>query len=438
MTVADRIRVEAGGCLRGELQVPGDKSISHRAVMLGSIAYGTTEISGCLMGEDVRSTIAAFRAMGVAIDEHDDGRLSITGRGVGALTEPVAHLDLGNSGTSIRLLAGLLAGTRLAVTMTGDRSLLARPMRRVTDPLAMMGARISTGKNGTPPLTIMAGSSLQAIRYELPVASAQVKSAILLAGLHADGQTCVVEPVPTRDHTERMLSAFGINLEMTPGEIKIDGGQDLTGTAVVVPGDISSAAFFLVGAAIVEGSEVILKDVGVNPTRTGVIEILRQMGATIILSNERSTGSEPIADITVRGARLAGIDIPPDLVPSAIDEFPALFVAAACAKGTTRLVEAGELRHKESDRIDVMADGLRSLGVGVNTRADGVEILGSESGFNAGQIASRGDHRVAMAFAMAGLKATGPIEITDCAAIATSFPGFVESARPLGLNVFQE
>ncbi len=438
MTIADRLNVEPGGRLHGELQVPGDKSISHRAVMLGSIANGTTEITDCLMGEDVRSTIAAFRAMGVTIDEQGAGRLSITGKGFGALAAPTAPLDLGNSGTSIRLLAGLLAGAGIPVTMTGDRSLLTRPMRRVTDPLARMGARISTGEKGTPPLTIMPRSNLQAIRYELPVASAQVKSAILLAGLHADGRTCVVEPVPTRDHTERMLSAFGVNLEMTAGEIKIDGGQKLTATSIVVPGDVSSAAFFLVGAAIVAGSAVILKNVGVNPTRTGVIEILRQMGANITLSNERSTGSEPVADITVRGTRLTGIDISSDLVPSAIDEFPAIFVAAACARGITRLVEASELRHKESDRIDAMADGLRSLGITVTTSADGIEIVGREAGFSAGRVASVGDHRVAMAFAMAGLRAAGPIEITDCAAIATSFPGFVESARQLGLNAFHD
>ncbi|MFP6682695.1 MAG: 3-phosphoshikimate 1-carboxyvinyltransferase [Gammaproteobacteria bacterium] len=420
------------------MRVPGDKSISHRAVMLSSIADGTTEITDCLMSEDVRSTIAAFRAMGVTIDEQVPGRLSIDGRGFGALAAPAGHLDLGNSGTSIRLLAGLLAGAGIPVTMTGDRSLLARPMRRVTDPLVQMGARITTGENGTPPLTIMPESSLRAIRYELPIGSAQVKSAILLAGLHTDGQTCVVEPAPTRDHTERMLSAFGVNLEIASGEIKIDGGQKLTATSIIVPGDISSAAFFLVGAAIVEGSEVILKNVGVNPTRTGVIEILRQMGVIITLSNERSTGLEPVADITVRGARLTGIDISPDLVPSAIDEFPAIFVAAACASGITRLVGASELRHKESDRIDAMADGLQSLGTTVSTSADGIEIVGRVAGFDGGRVASVGDHRVAMAFAMAGLRAAGPIEITDCAAIGTSFPGFVESARQLGLKAFHD
>lgn len=435
MTIGDRLKVEPGSRLNGELQVPGDKSISHRAVMLGSIADGKTDITGCLMGEDVRSTIGAFRRMGVAIKEHDDGQVSIEGRGFGALSAPIGPLDLGNSGTSIRLMAGLLAGTGLAVTMTGDRSLCARPMRRITDPLALMGANIDTEDDGTPPLKINTGSTLRGIKYELPVASAQVKSAILLAGLHADGQTCVVEPAPTRDHTERMLRAFGVELEVSAGEIRLDGPQDLTATTIVVPGDISSAAFFIVGAAMVEGSAVTIKNVGVNPTRTGIIELLRQMGANITVLNERSTGSEPMADISVRGAQLKGVDIPPALVPSAIDEFPALFIAAACAKGVTRLVEASELRHKESDRIDVMARGLQTLGVKLSTSADGIEIVGSERGLSAGRIESGGDHRVAMAFAVAGLMANGPIEITNCAAIATSFPGFLDSARQLGLNV---
>ena len=435
MIIGEQLIVEPGGRLYGELQVPGDKSISHRAVMLGSIATGTTEITGCLMGEDVRSTIAAFRAMGVSINANENGQLSIEGRGYGGLMAPTSQLDLGNSGTSMRLMAGLLAGSGMSLTMTGDRSLRARPMRRVTEPLALMGAMVDTESDGTPPLTITRTTDLHAIRYELPVASAQVKSAILLAGLRAAGRTCIVEPVPTRDHTERMLRAFGVKLEVAAGEISIDGPQDLTATTLQVPGDISSATFFLVGAAMVAGSTVTIKNVGVNPTRIGVIEILRQMGADIVLSNERSAGSEPLADITVRGRRLTGIDIPAALVPSAIDEFPALFIAAACATGITRLGEASELRHKESDRIEVMARGLQILGVTLKTFADGIEIVGSESGFSAGRVDSCGDHRVAMAFAIAGLMATGPIEIIDCSAIATSFPGFVESARQLGLKL---
>ena len=429
------LKVEPGGCLNGVLKVPGDKSISHRAVMLGSIADGRTQIAGCLMGEDVCSTIAAFRAMGVVIEDHGEGRLSIEGRGFGALRAPSGPLDMGNSGTSIRLLAGLLAGGGMPVTMTGDRSLRARPMRRVTDPLGLMGARIDTQHDGTPPLSILPGPKLHAIRYKLQVASAQVKSAILLAGLHADGQTCVVEPTPTRDHSERMLSAFGVNVGVSAGEIRIDGGQRLTATDIVVPGDISSAAFFLVGAAMVEGSQVTVENIGVNPTRTGVIEILRQMGANITLTNERSTGSEPVADIMVRGNKLVGVDISPDLVPSAIDEFPALFIAAACAEGVTRLSEAGELRHKESDRIDAMARGLQGLGVRLSTNEDGIEIFGNERGFDAGRVDSEGDHRVAMAFAIAGLRASGPVEIANCAAIATSFPGFLGCAQQIGLNI---
>ncbi len=435
MIIGDRLCVEPGGTLYGDLQVPGDKSISHRAVMLGSIATGTTEITGCLMGEDVRSTIAAFSAMGVSINARENGQLSIEGRGYSGLNPPASQLDLGNSGTSMRLMAGLLAGSGMSVTMTGDQSLCARPMRRVTAPLGQMGAIVDTQPDGTPPLIITRATDLHAISYELPVASAQVKSAILLAGLRACGRTRIVEPAPTRDHTERMLRAFGAALEVVANEICIEGPQELTATSIAVPGDISSAAFFLVGAAMVEGAAVTIKNVGVNPTRIGVLEILRLMGADIELSNERSTGSEPLADLTVRGTRLTGIDIPAALVPSAIDEFPALFIAAACAKGRTRLAEAGELRHKESDRIDMMAHGLEILGVKLTTSADGIEITGSERGFRAGRVASGGDHRVAMAFAVAGLKAAGPIEITDCSAIATSYPGFVDSARQLGLKL---
>lgn len=435
MTVPECLVVESGGCLSGVLRVPGDKSISHRAVMFGSIAHGTTEISGCLMGEDVRATIAAFRAMGVAIDEHDGGSLTITGRGIGALMPPSAPLDMGNSGTSMRLMAGLLAGAGCDVVLTGDASLRRRPMRRITDPLISMGARITTARDGTAPLRIAAVSRLHGIRYQLPIASAQVKSAILLAGIHAEGRTCVVETTPTRDHTERMLRAFGVELSVETGEIAFDGGQTLTATAIAVPGDISSAAFFLVGAALVDGSELTVTDIGINPTRTGVIDILRRMGADIVVTNERSTGSEPVADITVRGAPLHGIDIPHELVASAIDEFPALFVAAACAEGVTRLAGASELRHKESDRIESMATGLRTLGTVVTTAADSIEIVGRKTGLGHGRIESHGDHRIAMAFAVAGLRAAGPVEITNCAAIGTSFPGFVETAQAAGLTI---
>jgi 3-phosphoshikimate 1-carboxyvinyltransferase len=434
MTMPERFIVEPGGRLGGRLQIPGDKSISHRAVMLGSIADGTTEVTGCLLGDDIRATIAAFRAFGVPITEHADGRLTITGRGFAGLTTPAGQLDMGNSGTSMRLLAGLLAGSGFEVVLTGDQSLRRRPMRRITEPLTLMGARIESD-DGMPPLRIAPPSYLRAIRYRLPVASAQVKSAILLAGLQAEGRTAVVEPVPTRDHTERMLQAFGAELEIASGEISIEGGQGLAATAITVPADLSSAAFFLVGAAMVEGSELLVQGVGVNPTRTGAIQILRQMGGDIVLSNERFAGSEPVADIHVRGSRLHGVDIRSDLVPIAIDEFPALFIAAACAEGTTRLVGAAELRHKESDRIAAMAAGLRILGTKVSTSTDGIEIIGNPAGFGGGSVDSRGDHRVAMAFAVAAVRAREPIEVIDCAAIGTSFPGFLETARKAGLNL---
>ena len=435
MIIGDRLTVWPSGTLHGELQVPGDKSISHRAVMLGSIAVGTTNISGCSMGGDVRSTIAAFCDMGIPIAEQGSGRLSIGGRGWDGLIAPSNQLDMGNSGTSIRLMAGLLAGAGISATLTGDRSLRTRPMGRVVEPLTLMGAIVDTQPDGTSPLTIFSKPDLRAIKYKLPVASAQVKSAILLAGLRAIGETCIAEPVPTRDHTERMLRAFGVELTVDTGEIRMNGPQDLTATTIDVPGDISSAAFFLVGAAMTEGSTVTIRNVGVNPTRTGVIEILRQMGAKIVLSNERLAGAEPLADLTVYGSQLTGINIPVSLVSGAIDEFPVLFIAAACARGVTRLVEAGELRHKESDRIKVMARGLQTLGVKLTTSADGIQIFGSERGFTAGRIDSHGDHRVAMAFAIAALMASGPIEVTDCSAIATSYPGFAEGALQLGLKL---
>jgi 3-phosphoshikimate 1-carboxyvinyltransferase len=435
MSREETLIVEPGGCLNGTVPVPGDKSISHRAVMFGSIAHGETHVSDCLMGDDVRSTIAAFRAMGVVIDDHGDNSLTISGRGYSALSAPSKPLDMGNSGTSIRLLCGLLAATDFRLEMIGDESLMRRPMRRVTEPLALMGANIITAEGGTPPLLLPSASKLKGIRYALPIASAQVKSAVLLAGLQAKGSTCVGEPVPTRDHTEHMLRAFGAKLSLREGEICIVGGQSLRATSIVVPADISSAAFFLVGAAIMQGSRLSIENVGINPTRTGVLEILRRMGANIELSNRRSTGSEPVADIHVRGAPLRAIDIPSELVPSAIDEFPALFIAAACAEGTTRLLGASELRHKESDRIDAMAEGLRSLGIGVLTSKDSIQIDGSAAGFEGGTIDSYGDHRIAMAFAMAGLKARKPITLHRCEAIRTSFPGFVETAQRAGLKV---
>jgi 3-phosphoshikimate 1-carboxyvinyltransferase len=426
--------VSPGGRLRGALRVPGDKSISHRAIMLGSLAEGVTEVEGFLEGEDSLATLAAFRAMGVRIDGPRDGRVRIEGAGMRGLRPPPGPLDLGNSGTSLRLLAGLLASQPFDLELTGDASLSRRPMRRVAEPLRQMGAVIETSAAGTPPLRLRGGQRLRGLRYRMPVASAQVKSALLLAGLGAEGETCVTEPAPTRDHTERMLAAFGYPVRRSGDTACLSGGGRLSGTRIAVPADISSAAFFLVGAAIAPDSDLVLTEVGVNPTRTGVLNILRAMGADISVLDERMLGGEPVADLRVRGSTLTGIDIPEDQVPLAIDEFPALFVAAACARGRTVLRGAAELRVKESDRIQVMADGLRALGVAAEPTADGMVIEGG-AGLSGGSIDSHGDHRIAMAFAMAALRAGGKIHIRDCANVATSFPGFVELAGRAGLGI---
>jgi 3-phosphoshikimate 1-carboxyvinyltransferase len=426
-------RVAAGGRLSGRLRVPGDKSISHRAIMLGSIAEGITRVEGFLEGEDSLATLRAFQSMGVPIERPHPGRLVIHGAGRSGLRAPDKPLDLGNSGTSMRLLAGLLCGQGFPVTLVGDESLSRRPMRRVTEPLARMGAHIESTASGTAPLAIHAVQGLRGIDYRLPVASAQVKSSLLLAGLYAEGETCVTEPAPTRDHTERMLAGFGYALHRSGSRVCVQGGGTLTGCEVDVPADISSAAFFLVGASIAAGSDLLLEHVGVNPTRTGVIEILRLMGADIEVIAQRTAGGEPVADLRVRHAPLRGAAIPPHLVPLAIDEFPAIFVAAACADGETVVSGAEELRVKESDRIQVMADGLRALGVDAMPTPDGMVIRGG--GIAGGRIDSRGDHRVAMAFAMAALRAQGDLEIDDCANVQTSFPGFVDLAASVGLGV---
>ncbi|MGD8566848.1 MAG: 3-phosphoshikimate 1-carboxyvinyltransferase [Gammaproteobacteria bacterium] len=425
--------VKPGGSLNGQFRVPGDKSISHRSIMLGSLAEGVTQITGFLEGEDSLATLAAFRAMGVSIEGPDNGRVVVHGVGMHGLNPPAKPLDLGNSGTSIRLLAGLMAGQSFDVTMTGDASLSKRPMRRVTGPLEAMGAKIDTTPEGTAPLVIHGGSPLSGIDYELPVASAQVKSCVLLAGLYAQGETCVTEPAPTRDHTERMLAGFGYSVERRDNRVCLQGGGKLTATTIEVPADISSVAFFLVGASIATGSVLTLEHVGMNPTRTGVINILKAMGADITISNEREVGGEPVADLTVRDARLKGIHIPEDQVPLAIDEFPVLFVAAACADGTTVLTGAEELRVKESDRIQVMADGLQALGVDAQATPDGMIIRGGQ--MTGGEVQSHGDHRIAMAFAMAALRAGGDIIIHDCANVNTSFPGFVALVRNAGLAI---
>jgi 3-phosphoshikimate 1-carboxyvinyltransferase len=432
--------VQPGGVLGGRLRVPGDKSVSHRSIMLGALAEGITEVDNFLTGEDCLATMRAFQAMGVRIEGPDAaGHVTVHGAGLQGLCEPRGPLDLGNSGTSMRLMSGLLAGQRFASTLVGDSSLMSRPMRRVTEPLARMGACIETSDKGTAPLHIQpAQGGLQGIAYHMPVASAQVKSCLLLAGLYATGETCVTEPAPSRDHTERMLRAMGAAVRQDGATVCVSSGAALRAVPIRVPSDISSAAFFLVGASMAPGSDVLLEGVGVNPTRTGVLDILRLMGADMTLTHERVEGGEPVADIRVRAAALRGVRIPEALVPLAIDEFPALFVAAACATGETLLTGARELRVKESDRIAVMADGLSRLGVVNEVLEDGIRIQGrggSGAVFGSGEIASHGDHRIAMSFAMAALRASGALHITDCANVNTSFPGFESLARAAGLAI---
>jgi 3-phosphoshikimate 1-carboxyvinyltransferase len=429
-------QVQPGGSLNGAMRVPGDKSISHRSIMLGSLAEGVTDVKGFLEGEDSLATLQAFRDMGVQIEGPDRGNVIIHGVGLHGLKAPAAPLDLGNSGTSMRLLAGLMSGQAFDVEMHGDASLSKRPMKRVTDPLALMGAKVDTAEGGTPPLKVRGGQSLNGINYDMPVASAQVKSCLLLAGLYADTPTCVTEPAPTRDHTERMLRGFGYPVKVDGATACVEPGGKLTATTIDVPADISSATFFMVGAAIAADSDVMLEHVGINPTRVGVINILRLMGADLSVTNEREVGGEPVADIRVRSSKLRGIRIPEDQVPLAIDEFPALFVAAACAEGETVLTGAEELRVKESDRIQVMADGLVALGVDAKATPDGIIIQGGGN-IGSGTIDSHGDHRIAMSFAMAALRSSGPITINDCSNVNTSFPGFVDLAARSGLKISQ-
>jgi 3-phosphoshikimate 1-carboxyvinyltransferase len=425
--------VQPGGRLQGEARVPGDKSISHRAVMLTAIADGTSRIHGLLTGTDVLATADAFRAMGVRMSIGDDASLTVTGVGRYGLRAPGDELNLGNSGTAMRLLAGLLSGQRFPSRLVGDASLSKRPMRRVTEPLREMGADIETSAGGTPPLVIRPVAKLSALRYRMPVASAQVKSAVLLAGLYADGPVCVAEPAPVRDHTERMLRGLGIRFE-EDGPWKCVTPGDLQAADIHVPADFSSAAFFIVGATIAPGSEIRLTHVGVNPTRTGLLTVLRAMGADIRLENEQLVAGEPVADIVVCPAALRGIDVEPELVPLAIDEFPIIAVAAALAEGTTRISGAGELRYKESDRIMAMAKGLRTLGVRVEETDDGMTVHGREA-LSGGTVDSFTDHRIAMAFAVAGLRATEPLVIREVDNVETSFPGFEPMARSLGLEL---
>lgn len=425
--------------MSGLARVPGDKSISHRSIMMGSLADGVTDIEGFLEGEDALATMNAFRAMGVYIEGPDQGRVRVHGVGLHGLKAPTAPLDCGNSGTSMRLIAGLMSGQRFDVTLIGDDSLSKRPMKRVIDPLTLMGVRVEAGEGSRPPLHIHGKGAVKAIDYSLPMASAQVKSCVLLAGLYADGVTTVTEPAVTRDHTERMLRGFGVDVKTEGSTVRLQGGQTLTACKIDVPSDVSSAAFFMVAASICENADITLKHVGLNPTRAGVIDILMAMGANIELSNHATIGGEPVADVRVRSAKLKGIRIPEHLVPIAIDEFPVLFVAAANAVGETVLTGAEELRVKESDRIAVMANGLQACGVDAQPTEDGMIIqgLGDKSGlrYQGTVIESQGDHRIAMSFAVAAIRAEGTMRIRGAQTVDTSFPGFVTLASQLGLNI---
>lgn len=431
--IKKKYTVAPGGILKGSIKVPGDKSVSHRALMLGAIADGVTGIKGLLMGEDILATARSLREMGVRIDFSDKGMITIHGVGLYGLAPPRDPLDLGNSGTSARLLTGLLAGQGFESVLTGDASLQRRPMRRIVTPLQQMNADLTCSGSGTLPIHIKPSRGLTGIYYVMPVASAQLKSCLLLAGLYAQGKTCIEEPVPTRDHTERLLASFSCPVERTGMVACVSKAEKLAATNITVPGDISSAAFPMVGACIAEGSDITLTKVGVNPTRRAVIEILRMMGADISLHNENEYGHEPVADIRVRSSRLQGIDIPTQLVPSAIDEFPAIFIAAAYAEGITVLRGAAELRVKESDRIQAMTDGLQATGIDAIPREDGIEIRGGT--MTGGIVDSCTDHRIAMAFSIAGIRAEGPIQILDCANVNTSFPGFVSTMKGAGLDI---
>ncbi|WP_018275872.1 bifunctional prephenate dehydrogenase/3-phosphoshikimate 1-carboxyvinyltransferase [Teredinibacter turnerae] len=425
--------VAPGGSVTGTIRVPGDKSISHRSIMLGSLAEGVTHIEGFLEGEDALATLQAFRDMGVVIEGPENGAVTVHGVGLHGLKQPSGPLYVGNSGTSMRLLSGILAGQAFTSELTGDESLSKRPMNRVANPLREMGATVETGEEGRPPVRVSGGSALRAIDYVMPMASAQVKSCVLLAGLYADGETQVTEPAPTRDHTERMLRGFGYQVNRNGSTISLRSGGKLTAADIDIPADISSATFFMVAAAIAPGSDITLTHVGINPTRIGVINILREMGANLTLQNEREVGGEPVADIRVQYAPLKGIAIPEDQVPLAIDEFPALLVAAACAEGETVLTGAEELRVKETDRIQAMADGLQALGIECYPTPDGIRVIGGT--LSGGAVESFHDHRIAMSFTVAALRASGPITVNNCANVATSFPNFVTLAKTVGISL---
>jgi 3-phosphoshikimate 1-carboxyvinyltransferase len=429
-----RYRVTPAAEIAGEVGVPGDKSISHRALMIGAVAYGTTRVTGFLEGEDCLATLRAVAALGVDVRRTGPGEILVKGVGLDGFRAPDAPLDMGNAGTAMRLFMGLLSPQAFDSVLVGDESLMRRPMERVAKPLRQMGARIATS-DGRPPVRIAGGATLNGIRYEMPMASAQVKSAMLLAGLRAAGDTIVVEPAVTRDHSERMLQAFGCEVSSRDGVVTLRPPHRLEAADIEVPGDFSSAAFFIVAACIGARAPFVVRGVGVNPTRTGLLELLELMGADLRLVNRRTCGAEPVADIEIRPATLRGVRVPERLVPLAIDEFPAFFIAAACAEGETLVTGAEELRIKESDRIAVMARGLGALGVRHEVLPDGLRIDGGR--FGGGVVDSEGDHRVAMSFSIASLRASAPIEILDVANVATSFPGFAALGRSVGLGIME-
>ncbi len=430
--MTQQLRIQPSGRVEGRISVPGDKSVSHRALMLGAIAQGTSHVTGFLPGEDCLATLAAVRAMGIDVVQHDATTIDVVGRGMHGLRAAGCALDMGNSGTAMRLFMGLLAAQPFSSELFGDESLGRRPMERVAQPLRQMGARIET-TNGTPPVRIARAGTLTGIDFKMPVASAQVKSAVLLAGLYATGETSVTEPAVTRDHTERMLSRLGYPIRRSGSTVAVAGGGMLAAGSIVVPGDLSSAAFMVLAGCIAAGGELVIDDVGLNPTRTGILRILELMGADIRIEQAPGEAGEPVGRLVVRPCRLCGIEVPPELVPLAIDEFPVIFVAAALAGGETVVRGAGELRHKETDRIRVMADGLRNLGIDVEEFPDGARIRGGR--IRGGTVDSAGDHRVAMSFAVGAARAEGPVTVVDTANVATSYPGFAAQARAIGLDV---
>ncbi len=425
-------QVNPGGALSGNLTVPGDKSISHRALILAAIAEGNTTIQGFLQGEDTLATAEAFRKLGVRID-NDGDIVHVEGVGLNGLQQSSQPIDLGNSGTSARLMTGLLSGQSFDSELIGDESLMTRPMQRIVEPLRLMHANIQCSDSGTLPIRISGGSQLKGINYELPVASAQLKSCLLLAGLYADGTTTITENESTRDHTERMLATFAHPVTRDGNKISVKKAEKLIGTEIIIPADFSSAAFFIVAATITPDSDLLLKNVGVNPTRKAMLDIMKLMGADIELEDERELSGEPVANIHIKSSQLEGIDIPEELVPIAIDEFPAILIAAARASGVTRLTGAAELRVKESDRLQAMSDGFTAIGIQTDVTDDGIIVSGGE--FNGGSVNSYADHRIAMAFAISGTVAKQPVTISNCDNVTTSFPGFVDIAKQAGINI---